>query len=166
MSTTKRPVPLEHYIYTGNSNKTSDELFLLIDANEKYLTQGYTKAIDAKKNRSKVSNTNYGAKGTNQKATPQQVNQNFKNFSQINLFFCLKKEKNIWISLIGMLGKRELLPTVSFVFSRKRCDDNINMLSSMDLNTQAEKSEVHQFIQKSIMTLSKEDRHIPQVIFY
>jgi antiviral helicase SKI2 len=68
--------------------------------------------------------------------------------------------------LIGMLGKRELLPTVSFVFSRKRCDDNINMLSSMDLNTQAEKSEVHQFIQKSIMTLSKEDRHIPQVIFY
>jgi antiviral helicase SKI2 len=65
-----------------------------------------------------------------------------------------------------MLGKRELLPIVSFVFSRKRCDDNINMLSSMDLNTQAEKSEVHQFIQKSIMTLSKEDRHIPQVTFY
>jgi superfamily II RNA helicase len=52
----------------------------------------------------------------------------------------------------------------SLVFSRKRCDDNINMLSSMDLNTQVEKSEVQEFIQKSIMTLSKEDRHIPQVI--
>ena len=65
-----------------------------------------------------------------------------------------------------MLSKRELLPIVSFVFSRKRCDDNINMLSSMDLNTQAEKSEVHQFIQKSIMSLSKEDRHIPQVSFF
>jgi antiviral helicase SKI2 len=87
MSTTKRPVPLEHYIYTGNSNKTSDELFLLIDANEKYLTQGYTKAIDAKKNRSKVSNTNYGAKGTNQKATPQQVREKFYEFFSNKSFF-------------------------------------------------------------------------------
>lgn len=62
-----------------------------------------------------------------------------------------------------MLSKRELLPIVSFVFSRKRCDDNINLLSSMDLNTQVEKNEIHHFIQKSIMALSKEDRDIPQV---
>ena len=73
MSTAKRPVPLEHYIYTGNSAKTSDELFLLIDANEKYLTLGYSKAIEAKKNRAKTANTNYGAKGTKQMATPAQV---------------------------------------------------------------------------------------------
>ena len=78
MSTPKRPVPLEHYIYTGNSTKTSDELFLLIDANEKYLTHGYTKALEAKKVRTKASNTNYGAKGTNQKATPAQVKKKIK----------------------------------------------------------------------------------------
>jgi hypothetical protein len=63
-----------------------------------------------------------------------------------------------------MLQKRELLPTVAFVFSRKRCDDNINLISSMDLNTQTERSECHFFIQKSLMALSKEDRHIPQIL--
>lgn len=77
MSTLKRPVPLEHFIYTGNSTKTSDELFLLIDANEKYLSQGYTKAIEAKKSRAKTSNTSYGAKGTKQMATPAQVSVYF-----------------------------------------------------------------------------------------
>ena len=88
-----------------------------------------------------------------------------KKKTNTDIDFYLLKEKNIWISLIGMLGKRDLLPIVSFVFSRKRCDDNINLQSSMDLNTQAEKSEVHLFIQKSLMALSKEDRHIPQVSY-
>ena len=40
ISTTKRPVPLEHFLYTGNSNKTSNELFLLLDANGSFLTAG------------------------------------------------------------------------------------------------------------------------------
>ena len=40
ISTTKRPVPLEHFLYTGNSNKTSNELFLLLDANGSFLTTG------------------------------------------------------------------------------------------------------------------------------
>ena len=33
MSTKKRPVPLEHYLYTGNSQKTNTEFYLLIDSN-------------------------------------------------------------------------------------------------------------------------------------
>ena len=40
VSTQKRPVPLEHYLYTGNSNKTSNELFLLVDSKKNFLTQG------------------------------------------------------------------------------------------------------------------------------
>ena len=40
VSTTKRPVPLEHFLYTGNSNKTSDELFLLIDSQKTFLQTG------------------------------------------------------------------------------------------------------------------------------
>ena len=42
ISTLKRPVPLEHYLYTGNSTKTQKELFLLIDAAGNFLTKGYT----------------------------------------------------------------------------------------------------------------------------
>ena len=49
ISTLKRPVPLEHYLYTGNSGKTRDERFLLQDANGRFLTEGHKKAEAAKK---------------------------------------------------------------------------------------------------------------------
>ena len=40
ISTPKRPVPLEHYLYTGNSGKTRDERFLLQDAGGAFLKVG------------------------------------------------------------------------------------------------------------------------------
>ena len=33
----KRPVPLEHFLYTGNSTSTNKELFMMIDAEQKFL---------------------------------------------------------------------------------------------------------------------------------
>jgi antiviral helicase SKI2 len=39
ISTKKRPIPLEHFLYTGNSQKTSTEMFLLIDAQENFLAK-------------------------------------------------------------------------------------------------------------------------------
>lgn len=62
-----------------------------------------------------------------------------------------------------MLDKRQLLPVVVFTFSRKRCDDNIFLLSSLDLNTASEKSKIHLFIRKSLAALSDEDQNIPQI---
>lgn len=41
ISTMKRPVPLEHHLYTGNSTKTQKEMFLLVDAAGNFLTKGY-----------------------------------------------------------------------------------------------------------------------------
>lgn len=63
ISTTKRPVPLEHYLYTGNSNKTSDELFLLIDSESKLQEDGYRKAVAAKKKRASARSQTSGPKG-------------------------------------------------------------------------------------------------------
>lgn len=37
----KRPVPLEHYLYTGNSTKTQKEMFLLVDSVGNFQTKGY-----------------------------------------------------------------------------------------------------------------------------
>lgn len=45
ISTLKRPVPLEHYLYTGNSTKTQKEMFLLLDATGNFLTKGYSFAV-------------------------------------------------------------------------------------------------------------------------
>lgn len=34
ITTKKRPVPLRHYLYTGNSKQTSNELFEIVYKNE------------------------------------------------------------------------------------------------------------------------------------
>ena len=51
ISTLKRPVPLEHYLYTGTDGKSKDEIFLLQDASGKFLESGHRKAELAKKAR-------------------------------------------------------------------------------------------------------------------
>lgn len=63
ISTMKRPVPLEHYLYTGNSNKTSSELFLLVDSEGKLQEKGYRKAVLAKKERASSHSQSTGPKG-------------------------------------------------------------------------------------------------------
>lgn len=47
VSTMKRPVPLEHYLYTGNSNKTQKEMFLLLDSAGNFLNKAYVFAFGA-----------------------------------------------------------------------------------------------------------------------
>ena len=80
------------------------------------------------------------------------------------MFLC-SKDRNIWLSLIEMLRKKEKLPVVAFTFSRKRCDDNADQLSNLDLTTSTEKSLIHVFIQKSVARLKGSDRQLPQVTF-
>lgn len=40
ISTLTRPIPLEHYLFTGNSPKTQGELFLLLDSRGAFHTKG------------------------------------------------------------------------------------------------------------------------------
>ena len=47
-STLKRPVPLEHYLFTGNSTKTSDQLYKIVDQTKRFLPTGYKMAKEAK----------------------------------------------------------------------------------------------------------------------
>ncbi|XP_074623537.1 superkiller complex protein 2-like [Acropora palmata] len=143
ISTPKRPVPLQHFLYTGNSNKTSNELFMIVDANSKFLTRGYDAAVEAKKEREGKGKGAYGSK------THQPVN--------------VREERNVWLSLIEMLRKKEKLPVVAFTFSRKRCDENADQLSSLDLTTSTEKSSIHVFTQKCVSRLKGSDRKLPQV---
>ena len=63
ISTLKRPVPLEHFLYTGNSQKTSDELFMILDASKQFITKGHQQALAAKKDRESKSKESHGAKG-------------------------------------------------------------------------------------------------------
>lgn len=40
MSTPKRPVPLEHYLYTGSGGKTKNEIFKIVGADGDFLRRG------------------------------------------------------------------------------------------------------------------------------
>ncbi|MGH0148881.1 UNVERIFIED_CONTAM: hypothetical protein FKN15_049128 [Acipenser sinensis] len=75
ISTVKRPVPLEHFLYTGNSNKTQNELFLLLDANNNFLTKGYYAAVEAKKERTSKHAQSFGARPGAHSSTSSQVLQ-------------------------------------------------------------------------------------------
>jgi antiviral helicase SKI2 len=73
ISTLKRPVPLEYFLYTGNSAKTAEEMFPIVDSRGRFLPDGHKRAVDAKKQRSKSSRDNYGAKGARQNTNPNEA---------------------------------------------------------------------------------------------
>ncbi|XP_059090527.1 superkiller complex protein 2-like [Tigriopus californicus] len=145
ISTLKRPVPLEHFLYTGSNAKSRDEMFLLQNAQGQFLQEGYNKAYRVKKDRESKGKASTGAKGVRDRVGPQQ-------------------EKNIWLTLIDHLQRKDKLPVVSFTLSRNRCDQNAALLTSMDLTTAVEKSDIHHFIHKCVSRLKGSDRKLPQVL--
>lgn len=140
VSTPKRPVPLEHYLYTGCGGKTKDDLFLVVDEKSNFLMDGYRKAKEAKL-----------AKNTTKNAVRQgQFNQ--------------KQEQTLWVGLIHHLEKNKKMPVVAFTLSRNRCDNNANALMSCDLTTPSEKYFINSFFQLCLQKLKPPDRILPQVI--
>nr|XP_061808653.1 superkiller complex protein 2-like [Nerophis lumbriciformis] len=145
ISTLKRPVPLEHYLYTGNNTKTQKEMFLLLDAAGNFLTKGYYAAVDAKKERTSKYAQSFGTKNTSQNTTASQ-------------------DRAVWLTLLHFLSNRQQTPVVAFTFSRTRCDENARSLDSMDMTTSIEKAEIHSFFQKSLSRLRGGDRQLPQIV--
>ncbi|XP_015232461.1 PREDICTED: helicase SKI2W [Cyprinodon variegatus] len=145
ISTMKRPVPLEHYLYTGNSTKTQKEMFLLVDAAGNFLTKGYYTAVDTKKERTSKHAQSFGTKSIPQNTSASQ-------------------DRAVWLTLLHFLSQRQQTPVVAFTFSRTRCDENARSLDSMDLTTSIEKAEIHSFFQKSLSRLRGGDRQLPQIL--
>eukprot|EP00112_Aurelia_sp_Birch-Aquarium-sp1_P007962 Seg187.3 transcript_id=Seg187.3/GoldUCD/mRNA.D3Y31 product="Helicase SKI2W" protein_id=Seg187.3/GoldUCD/D3Y31 len=146
ISTLKRPVPLEHHLFTGNSTKTINELFLLVDSRGNFEKKGYYNAVEAKKNRASKAKDAYGPRGGGKMANP-------------------KQDRSIWQSVLEMLKKKDQLPVVAFTFSRKHCDNSANQLTTVDLTTNSEKSNIHVFIHKCISRLKGTDKQLPQVVW-
>uniref|UniRef100_A0A671E0N4 SKI2 subunit of superkiller complex n=1 Tax=Rhinolophus ferrumequinum TaxID=59479 RepID=A0A671E0N4_RHIFE len=132
ISTVTRPVPLEHYLFTGNSPKTQGELFLLLDS----------RAVEAKKERMSKHAQTFGAKQPTASGG----------------------DRGVYLSLLASLRTRAQLPVVVFTFSRGRCDEQASGLTSLDLTTSSEKSEIHLFLQRCLARLRGSDRQLPQVL--
>ena len=142
VGTMKRPVPLEHYLYTAN------DLFKIVDKSG-FLNGGYKAASQAlklkkEKSKSKYSITPVNSSGGN--------NNNYKS------------DAGEWNKLINQLKEKQLLPVVVFAFSKKKCEENAYGLTTVDLTNSIEKSQIHVFIEDAITRLKGTDKRLPQVL--
>ncbi|KAF9975728.1 hypothetical protein BGZ73_000530 [Actinomortierella ambigua] len=155
ISTPKRPVPLEHHLY---ANK---EVYKIVDAKSTWLQLGYKGASEAlkKKDKEVKPQAQRGGRG-GFVVQPRGGNVGrgggggWRND---------KQDKNLFTHLVGYLDKKKCLPVVVFTFSKKKCEENASGLSSTDLMSSSEKSEVHVFIERSLVRLRGSDRDLPQV---
>ncbi|KAI9057026.1 antiviral helicase [Trametes sanguinea] len=177
ISTAKRPVPLEHYLYAGR------DLHKIVDADRNFIAQGYKGAGEALRRKQDKEREaaglppvqRLGAKaaapqrgqrggpagrggqrgGTSARGAPVARGGSPRTFHQ--------PDKNLYVHLLGHLRKKALLPVVIFTFSKKRCEENAGTLTNADLCTAVEKSEIHVAIEKALSRLKGSDRHLPQI---
>ncbi|KAI0361085.1 antiviral helicase [Trametes cingulata] len=177
ISTAKRPVPLEHYLYAGR------DLHKIVDANRNFLSQGYKDAGEALRRKQDKEREaaglppvqKLGARaaapqrgqrggpagrggqrgGTPARGAPVARGGSPRTFHQ--------PDKNLYVHLLGHLRKKALLPVVVFTFSKKRCEENAGTLTNADLCTTVEKSEIHVAIEKALSRLKGSDKQLPQI---
>lgn len=190
ISTPKRPVPLEHFLWADKA------MHKIVDADKRFLDQGWKEANIAMSGRDNVkiaapaesSNANRGTsnagrgrggpaprggtqRGGGQRGSGQQRGRGQSQRAVGNITrtgrgggrTTAAQDRNVWVHLIQHLRKHELLPACIFVFSKKRCEENADALSNLDFCTASEKSVIHMTIERSIARLKPEDRVLPQI---
>ena len=189
ISTPKRPVPLEHYLWANKA------MYKIVDADKRFLDQGWKAANTAMSGKEKVlagsgtqatSNQrggpaprsgrgqgqrgdsqqgNYQRGGTQQRGrgTPQRGQGNIARTGRGGGRTTAAQDRNVWVHLVQLLKKQNLLPACIFVFSKKRCEENADALSNLDFCTASEKSAIHMIMERSIARLKPEDRILPQI---
>ncbi|KAH9324105.1 hypothetical protein KI387_004283 [Taxus chinensis] len=170
--TTQRPVPLEHYLYY------SGEL-LKICEREIFLPQGVKAAKEAyvKKNSRVGPGPSKAAGTTNRSGVPQGRIGEKRGGHQAQKFIQYQQAGNAagsgthrrsettqLYSLVNKLSQMGLLPAVVFCFSKNRCDQSADSLTSVDLTSGSEKSEIRIFCEKAFSRLKGSDRRLPQVL--
>jgi antiviral helicase SKI2 len=193
ISTLKRPVPLEHYLWANKA------LFKIVNANKDFLEKGWKDANDVLSGKDKVQGTagreergaanlrdnmnrgQGGQRGNNRGGGPQRGRGGPQQFRGRGLLShtgrgniartgrgggrtSAQQDRNIWVHLVQHLRKAELLPACIFVFSKKRCEENAEALSNLDFCTAAEKSAIHMTVERSIARLKPDDRVLPQIL--
>ncbi|KAL2872424.1 armadillo-type protein [Aspergillus lucknowensis] len=192
ISTAKRPVPLEHYLWAGKGK------FKIVDSNKRFLEQGWKEADDISSGKDKIkaqkaaeaqaqSQASRGGplgrgrgqapgrgapRGGGQRGGPQRGRGQPSNRGTGNIArtgrgggrTTAAQDKTVWVQVVQHLRKENLLPACIFVFSKKRCEQNADSLSNQDFCTASEKSLIHMTIEKSLTRLKAEDRALPQIL--
>ncbi|KAG2783781.1 DExH-box ATP-dependent RNA helicase [Phytophthora cactorum] len=150
ISTYKRPVPLQHFLYAGK------ELFKLYDASTGYLpnAHGAAKAkLFPASDKSKA-----GGRGGRAVARGGGSSANARSIRASG------GDQGEWTKLINTLKDKSLLPVVVFAFSKRLCEESASKLAKLDLSSPSERSEIHLFLETSVQRLQGSDRELPQVL--
>ena len=193
ISTPKRPVPLEHYLWAGK------EIHKIVDSEKRFLQKGWKDANDILSGLDKIKeqkaieaqtpargapgrgapvgqrggrgqqqqrggpNQRGGSQQRGRGPTPNRGQGNVARTGRGAGRTSAAQDRNIWVHLVQYLRKENLLPACIFVFSKKRCEENADSLSNQDFCTATEKSAIHMIIERSIARLKPEDRLLPQI---
>ncbi|TFK77500.1 antiviral helicase [Pluteus cervinus] len=173
ISTPQRPVPLEHYLYAGRG------LFKIVDAKRNFVSTGYKDAGEALRRKQDKEREaaglapvqRVGARGAAAGQRGQQQHRGGRGAparggrggSAPPRNIHTGTDRNLYVHLLNLLRKENLLPVVVFTLSKKRCEENASTLTNADLCTAVEKSEVHVAIEKALARLSVPDRKLPQI---
>ncbi|XP_055345484.1 SKI2 subunit of superkiller complex protein-like [Paramacrobiotus metropolitanus] len=144
ISTTKRPVPLEHHLFVCVGSKTIDKDLVIVSTRGEMLTKNHSEAVGIQKEYEKKNNIKMGL-SLSERLPP-------------------KQDKTVWLAFMDFVQQKELMPVIAFVFSRNRCDQLGDMLSSLDLTSQSEKHTIVTFFRKATSRLNESDRKLPQIL--
>ncbi|CAM8958449.1 unnamed protein product [Rhodiola kirilowii] len=188
--TTKRPVPLEHCLFYSGELYTVCENEVFMSQGLKAAKDAFKRKNSVPGGGSghgggghvMPSSFQGAGRGQNQKHENQNKAKQAKHSGsqKINLFGggggsqnyggnqnswgLRRSEASIWLSLINKLSKKSLLPVIIFCFSKNRCDKSADNLTTTDLTSSSEKSEIRIFCDKAFSRLKGSDKNLPQVV--
>ncbi|KAG8960224.1 hypothetical protein FRC03_006880 [Tulasnella sp. 419] len=178
ISTPKRPVPLEHYLYAGR------DMHKIVSSTGEFLGQGFKEAGEALRRKQDKEREAAGlppvqklgakaatqARGGGQRGAPTgrggggaSRGARGGGHGSSGPRTHMQQDKNLWVHLVGHLKKKALLPVVVFTFSKKKCEEHASTLTNTDLSTSAERSEIHVTIEKALTRLKGSDKNLPQI---
>lgn len=192
ISTPKRPVPLEHYLWTRKG------MHKIVDSQKRFLEAGWKEADDVLSGRDKQKAQKAaeaqaqsqaargndrgrarGGRGAQRGGAQRGASNNARggrgapasrgvgNIARTGRGggrTTVAQDRNMWVHLVQHLRKEDLLPACVFIFSKKRCEESATSLSNQDFCTANEKSNIHMVIEKSLARLKPEDRALPQIL--
>jgi len=135
--TDKRPVPLQHYVFPSGG----EGVYMVVDDKGQFKEDNFHRAVAALQSAADAVNTD--TKKTQKRKGKGQAGD-------------LEK-------IVKMCSERGYLPLIVFSFSRKECEANAVALKKMDVTDVEEKQLIDEVFNNAIMTLSDEDRELPQV---
>lgn len=154
-----RPVPLSHHLFAGR------KLHKVMEGKSGFLDKGYKDATLALLPASERETKEKGGKKKGALGGSKQNVQATRHSSgSSHSAWQQSGSRQDWIALIKFLEREELMPTVVFSFSKKKCEEIANSLRSLDLNTASERNAAHGFALQTMKRLSPKDASLPQVV--